>query len=230
MSLGYRRGNDHIAERTAAPKPIALRVEDPPCAAPSKLSCTTMHTTKGFLPTLTFAAAAALVPLLLHYMEYDFADNAVRGTAIGLSATTALAMVVANDCAVWYNMALFFHTGLEATIVDLTFTYAYEDGRAEEFMALALTGGVVVIVHLIPFFLSNNACLLTLLAMAGLVVNTAIVVFLEPSLLLLAGASSAALLGITLVVIATQCVEASMLSLLRKAINEGSWLTCSPCA
>ena len=117
-------------------------MEEPACVTPSKFSCSTC-TLKGFLPTLLFAALAASVPVTLYYMDYDFDDNVVRGTCIGISAAVALGIVFANDCATWYNMVLFFHTGLEVQIVDLAFTYAYAEDTLDKFMPLALT--VIVI-------------------------------------------------------------------------------------
>ena len=74
-------------------------------------------------------------------------------------------------------------------------------------MVLASIGAGVVGLHLIPFFVTDMSWLLVLLAMAG-VGNTSVVVFIDPTLLLLVVATSVSLLIMTLVV-STSGIKAS---------------------
>ena len=195
-------------------------------------------TFKGFLLTFAYAALALLVPLLWYYIDFDTTDNVTRGVTIGLSAVATGLVVYADDCIVWYNMALFFHTGLEVYLIDVAFDYAHEAGRTDAEMGLALAGAITLIVHLVPFYLLDSKWLLTLLASAGVVVNTAVFVFLDTTrkasadlvdtTLLLYVGSSVALLISTLLVVGHNCMKPSMLTLLRYALMEGSCITCAP--
>lgn len=242
-SLGFRRGCDHIADshptvRKVAPVPAAAPV--PKSSRFAYLLPTTMPTMptpscgvfKGFVPTLLFAALAGAVPILLDYVDYDFSDNVTRGVTIGLSAAAAVSIVYANDCVTWYNMALFFHTGVEVQVVHTAIAYARADTTTDEAMALAIAGAAVVIVHLLPFYLVSRAGLLSFLAAAGVAVNTSIVVFLydlsaSATPLLLVGASSLALLAITLLVLGMDEHKPAMLGLLLAACKTGMWIGCA---
>jgi hypothetical protein len=226
-SLGYTA---KVNQTDATRKPQTPVV---PAPAPVEHTMTmpTCRTIKGFLPTLAYSALAIMAPLLLFIVGgYDFTDDVTRGMTIGLSALAAGIIIYADNCIVWYNIALFFHTGLEVYIIKEGLDYASHDDTSDAGMALSLAGSIVIIVHLIPFFLVDSKGLLTLLAAAGVVVNTAMFVFVKPgeeTKLLLTSASAVALLAITLLVIGINQATPSMLTLLRGALAEGTWLTCT---
>ena len=172
-----------------------------PCALPSR----------AFLIAMLYAGFLLATPVCLTYVDIDYSSNLARGLLIGGSAVLALTVAHAGTTAAWYNMILLFHTGVEVKIADVAITFARASGTETVDLVLASVGAGVVILHLIPFFLSDMSALLVVLAMAGVVVNTSIVVFLESSLLLLVLATSIALLVLTLIVSASG-IKASMLS------------------
>lgn len=224
MSLGFRPRNDHIAERAPArPKP-PLPVVAPEASKASCISCK-FGVPRGILPVLVYSGFAMVLPLLLTYMTYDFTDDVVRGVSIGLAGLAATVIVFVNDCCCWYNIMLFFHTALEVRVVDVALTYAYAAGTPSADMAWSIAGAVVVIVHLIPFFLTDRLLFLSVLAYAGVVVNAAINVYLDPGRLLLVGASSLSLLALTMIIGGVCEIRTSLLSLLREAITECKWIT-----
>ena len=185
-----------------------------------------MGVPRGLVPTLSYSLLAFLVPFLFMYMDYDFTTDAAKGVTIGLSAIAALVMVLANDCCCWYNMMLAFHTALEVKVIDTTLTFAYASGTSDGNMALAIVGAVVVIVHLVPFYVSDRLMLLGTLAFAGVIVNTTLLVFLDSSMLLLVVASSLALLAITMIISGVCEIKTSLLSLIRESILAKKCITC----
>jgi hypothetical protein len=233
MSLGYRPRNDHIADRpsvASAAKRAAppLPVAEPVCekkGIAAYLTCANC-VPRGFLPVLLLSAAFFVVPTLMIYETYDFTDDAVRATFIGGSAVVGLLAILANDCCCWYNMILFFHTAIEVKVIDVALTFAYADGTSDAHMALSIAAAVTIILHLIPFYLTDYLMPLLVLAYAGVVVNVATLVYLDSSRLLLTGASAMALLVVTMIIGGICEIRTSMLSLLRKAITECKWVTC----
>ena len=185
-----------------------------------------MGVPRGLVPTLTYSLFAFLVPFLFLYMDYDFTTDMARGATIGLSAIAAIVMVLANDCCCWYNMMLAFHTALEVKVIDTTLTFAYASGTSDGNMALAIVGAVVVIVHLIPFYVSDRLAFLGVLAVAGVIVNASILVYLDSSSLLLVGASSLALLAITMIISGVCEIKTSLLSLIRESVIAKKCITC----
>lgn len=186
---------------------------------------------RGVLPVLLYMALAFTVPLLYFYVHYDFTSDIVRGVTIGISGAAAIAVVFANNCCCWYNMMLAFHTALEVRVVERAITFAYDASTPDFQMAWALTGAIIVIVHLVPFYVTDNVLLLGTLAVAGTMVNTALLVYLEPTLLLLlVGASSIAVLAVTLLIAGVCRVDTSLLSVLRDALNARSLVTCDTVA
>jgi len=228
-SLGFRARNDHAAERA---RPIALAtlpvaapdaaVKDP--AAP-RFSCA-VTVPRGIVPVLFYSGVAAAIPFLLEYTSYDYSDATVRGVTIAAAALAATIMLMANCCCCWYNMLLFFHTALEVKVVDTAITFARASTTSDAHMAWAIAGAAIVILHLIPFFLVDRVLLLTTLAYAGVIVNAAILVHLDPSRLLLVGGSSLALLANTMILVGVCEVSTSMLGLLRNAMRTRSLITC----
>ena len=113
-SLGYRRGNDHNSSRpgehavVARSTTVAISAAAPAPAA----SGITMSVLKGFVPLIFYAAIFMTAPLVYTYTSPDYSDTMVRGAVIGIAGGYALAIVLANDCAAWFNMILFFHIGM----------------------------------------------------------------------------------------------------------------------
>ena len=95
-------------------------------------------------------------------------------------------------------------------------------------LALAYSAAVVIILHLLPFFLIDHDGLLTLLAFAGVVVNASALAFVDPTMVLLAAFSATVLLACVLLIACIDCVRTSMLSQLKQACTQGTWLLCVP--
>ena len=229
-SLGFRRDHDHIAER---PKPTVkitpLPTTTSACDTSTKRGgISQCGLPRGMLPTCLYSGLSILIPLLFFYADVDYTQDATRGVVIGLSAVSGLVAILANDCCCWYNMMLFFHVGIEVKVVDVAIDYAYADGTSDEGMGLAIAGAAVVILHLVPFFVSNNVMLLIALAYAGIVVNTAILVFLDSTLLLVVVASALGLLSIVMVVDGICEVKTSMLSIAMRAMRSKTIVTRAP--
>lgn len=206
------------------PTPLPILAPPPATAPPASSARCAFFVPKGFVPTLGAAAIAALLPLLLIYVDFDFDDMLTRGLTIGFTALGALAVYLANDCATWYNMVLFFHIGAEVQVIDKSLAFA--DTASNTDMILAIVGASVVIAHLVPFLVVDHTPLLTLLAGAGVVVNTALLVYIDPSLLLLMIGSSNMLLILVLLAGSTGCGPLSLGSQLRAAMSTRMCLTC----
>lgn len=219
-ALGDRRFNDHNATRgRAPPKPAPLPVvfqEEPPCRR-SWITRYTPPMPSTFLPLLLYSALALATPLVYTYVEYDLTDTVTRGVVIGASAVIALALLASRTAPALFNIALFFHVGIETHVIDTTLTFAYADDTEQAHMVLAVVSAVVIAAHLIPFLVSDNFFVLTFFAYVGIVVNTAIAIFLLPSELLMISSSATALLAAVLLVAKLEC-KVCIFSLLRSAI------------
>lgn len=230
-SLGYRRGCDHNSARPGEQRAVSTSVILPVVTAQTtvtprmKMSCG-MMIPKGFIPLLFYSCLAGTMPLLFNYVSYDYTDNMVRGGVIGASALITGLVVAANDCAVWFNMVLFFHIGLEVKVLDTLWAFAQTDSTSNQDEIMAWVGVVVIIAHLIPFLLIDNTIALALLAMAGVVVNAATLVYLDSTMLLFVGFSSVSLLGTTLCITGVCDASTSILSALRDAMKGRMWITC----
>ena len=211
---------------------------------------------RGFLPVLFYSLASVAVPVLYLYsrctlsgdtstdpgsgfdnmtalvcdtdalIDIDYSDDMVRGVVIGLSVIAALALVYANDCCAWYNMLLFFHIGIEAKVVDVVFTEAFKDDTTDLAAGLYIFGACVVIVHLIPFLLTDHLMFLSLLAAAGVVANATLLVFASPDLLLLASLSATTLLAMTMLIRGVCEIRISLFSLFMDAMKKGKYVEC----
>ena len=231
QSLGFRRGVDHVANRPGEMRVTPAPPLPPPAtASPGRVrfACPGMTAFRGFVPLLLYSSIFAAVPLVYEYVDVDYTNDGVRAGVIALSATAATIVVMANDCAAWFNMALFFHAGVEVRVLDVLMEVARRPSTSDADEALAWSAFAVVLAHLVPFFLVDHAGLLTLLAFAGVVVNAAALVVTQPTLLLLVGSSSTVLLGATLCICARQRVCCSLLHQLRGAMTSGSWIACLP--
>ena len=227
-SLGFRKDNDHIAERQRQPRTSnQMSNETSTDVAKRNAACLcTFGVPRGLIPTLAYSATAFLIPILFLYMSYDFTDEVTRGVTIGVAAIAATAIVYANCCCCWFNMVLFFHAAVEVRVVNTALTFAYADDTSDKDMALAIVGASIVIAHLVPFLLIDNVTPLAILAYAGVVLNAAINVYLDSSRLLLVGGTSAALLGSVMVIGGICEVKTSMLSLIRESIVARKCITC----
>ena len=239
-SLGFhakengRKGNGS-AHAVFTPTPL-------PAPTATRMSCS-IPVIKGFLPMLFYSCLAGFVAIAYNYLTFD--DMPMASTlAAGI---LALSLVLGNDPAVWFNMALFYYIGLEVRVLDQTLDFintadtnlTVPDGAPSadkvEDRALAWAAFVTIIVHLVPFLILDRRGLLSVLAAAGAVVNTALIAYLKlPSpvensfhetytLLLLS--ASLGLLVITLFSIRMKCSDCSLLSHLRRTLREGGWLT-----
>ena len=227
-SLGFRPSvvNDRPG-RPVAPLEV---LPEPSVATGRKLACR-MMVPKGLLPTLFYSLFFLAVPLVWLYQPGDIADGSATSTrvlAIAGAAVGGLFLIAANDCVAWFNMSLFFHIGIEVKVLELLLAYAQADAASTLEMVLGWIAFVVVIVHLIPFLLTDRLGLLTLLAYAGVVVNAAAMVYVSYADLLLVSLSSGMLLGSTILIAGIDCLNTSLLSTLRKATRDGTWIVCLP--
>jgi hypothetical protein len=156
----------------------------------------------------------------------DTAESRAEGARalwIALSVLAASFVVLANHCAAWYNMVLFFHIGLETHVLEHAFAYAAADGTPSAGVILASVGAAIVILHLIPFLLLDAKYLLATLAWAGVGVNVALAEYISgqtvPLLL-----SSTALLVATLATLGGDCYQPSLASQFRMAAADGSFV------
>lgn len=228
-SLGYRRGCEHNAARPGEQPPRSTTVIPVvlETSASTKESFSAVSVPKGFLALFLYSAMFAVPPILFEYVEYTWTDTATRVGVIVVAAVFALAVVLANDCLTWFNIMLFFHIGVEVRVLDVLMSKARLETTSDGDAALAWTGFIVVLVHLIPFLLVDSIKFLALVAFAGVVVNATVLVYLEPDLLLLVGISSVSLLQTTLCISGICEVKTSMFTAVRKAMNDEKWLTCS---
>lgn len=182
---------------------------------------------KGFLPLLFYSAMFMLAPILYTYVEYTWTDTMTRASLIAVSAGYAVMVVLANDCVVWFNMVLFFHIGIEVKVLEILYDNAQLETTDTMDEMLFWSAFATIIVHLLPFLLIDKTMLLTLLASAGVIVNSTVLVFLDDSHLLLVGFSSVSLLGTTLCISGVCDVATSLMTNFYKAMKDGTWLKCS---
>lgn len=206
-------------EPESAPTDVTLSLM---CGLPRMNVCNP----KGFLPFLVYVCAIGALPLCYQFGTYDITDNMDRGIIIGVSAAACVVLMLAKAVhqAVWYNMALFYHIGIEAYAVKLLLDN-YEASVPETEQVLSLIAVCVIIAHLVPFLLVDRASVLSLLATAGVLVNVSAFVFVEggDSLDLIAP-SALNLLAFTLAF--RECESLSMLSQLRIALKDRMCLLC----
>lgn len=222
-SLGF---NTRGEMRPRTPAPVRT-VDVVPETAPTSSSMCSVP--RGFLPLVAYSGLAAVLPLLLLFANYDFGDDMMRGGFIGAAAVAAGVIAVADDCCVYYNMALFFHAGVEAKIVEQAILFGQRDeassGEADVSTTsevLSYVGAGVILAHMLPFFLLDNKHLLKLTAFVGIPVNAAVAVYAAPEDLLLVLASASALLAIVIIVVEKDGYAPSLLTKLRSAVNGAS--------
>lgn len=233
-SLGYRQGGEGSAPAraavAAATRTIQIEAPKTPdayCSACGfKLSC---PVPQGFLMTLLFLAASIGVPLVNFYGGVDYTNEMVPPFLTALSTLSAvLLFALASTLPTFYNIVLGLYTGIEIRVIDAAFTYANATYTTQAGMVWSLIGGCVVILHLIPFYVTEKGMIVTSLAAVGIGVNTAITTYIEPALAFQAYSTGVAFLLTSLSVIGISCETCSLLSLLREAMKNGSFLTCKP--
>ena len=227
---GLGQLNCEVRSRTQITSPSDVSVSITSGSLASKtpnLRSTRCSVPKGLIPTILYGLFFVSFPLLSHYRDTDFTDTDVRIGVIVSSFVASTIILFANDCVAWFNMALFFHLGIEITVIDVLMDYIDAPTTDDTETALAWTAIAVIAIHLIPFFTIDHSGLLTLLAFAGVVVNTSALVFVDSSMLLLTAFSASVLLACVLLIACIECVRTSMLSQIRQAFTEGTWLVCS---
>lgn len=190
-----------------------------------------MTVPKGFLPTLFFSLFFLSIPLALLFQPWEMADSTAMSTrvlTVGAATLGGLFVILANECVAWFNMALFFHIGVEIKVLQTLADFAQHTDTLSGDSTLGWIAFIVILVHLLPFLVSDRLGLLTLLAYVGLVVNTIAVLYTDYPSLLLVSLSSGMLLGSTLLIAGIDCIDTSILSTLRKAMKDNTWLVCSP--
>lgn len=201
-----------------------------PSLATAGKSKTKFAVLKGFLPLLLLSCFSCAAPLLTFYGDPNGSITYVQHKfyTIGLATVAAVLFVLANDCIVWFNMAYFFHIGIEVRVLDLAIQYAMANGTPTEGVVLAWTAIGVVLIHLTPFLVLDHPLLLTVVAFAGVPVNAALLAFVDMGdLMLLAIYSSIVFLGAVLLIACAECGATSLLSNFKKACRTGNWLLCS---
>ena len=232
-SLGYRRGCDHNSVRpgeatTRTAMSIAMPTTSPsPPAQKKAMHC---YVPKGFLPLSFFATIFLIAPILFDYVDYTWTDAATRGGHRNLSRVRPVYTACQRHSRVVQHGIVLSHRSRGKGIGD-SHGLCKLDTTGDGDKILAWSGFVIIIVHLLPFLLIDHTKILTLLAFAGVIVNASALVYLtDPSIdlrLMLVGFSSAALLGTTLCISGMCDVSTSMLTALRKAMTDGTWLKCS---
>lgn len=174
------------------PRPIYLRV------IPTSLPRIPM----GFLPVLLLTSGFGAATACFAYfgMTADYTDVATRALTIATASIAAIAGFFARDIVLIVNSVLFTHLGLEIFIVQRAIEYARNESD-DGSMVMAYIGAATVIVHLLPFFVLDNAMLRSILAFAGVIVNNLLILLaLSPVatiLLLPVGITSTALLVVS---------------------------------
>jgi hypothetical protein len=186
-----------------------------------------MMVMKGFLPLFLLSGFFLAAPIIHYYADVDYTSTATRGGVIAVASVVGLAIVAINDIVALFNFVLFFHTGIEVKVLDILQKFANDSTTSDGDMALAWVGFAVIIVHLLPFFLCDKRMLLVLLGVVGIPVNAAALVYLDSSMLLFVGFSSAVLLGAVLCICYTCSRRCAMLPLLMKTMQNGEWIKCT---
>ena len=233
-SLGYRNGGEITAPVRSKPLEVKTTIvqveEDYPNAYCSvcgfKITC---PVPQGFLMTALFFVGGLGLPLMFYYGDADYTTEWTPPFVIGLSALYAfLLLFLSSNMTMFYNTVLGLYTGIEVKVIDTALTYATADGTPDADIVWSAIGGGVVIVHLLPFYLVDSGLVVTTLAAIGLVVNTAILVYLDTTLILQAFTAGSAFLLSALCIVALHGEKPSLLSTLKDALMHGSCLACKP--
>lgn len=223
-----------------------VEVEAPPPPAPSSMIPIVIPTAlpscskpvpRGFLPLLLYSSFFFLVPFFYEEMDYDYTDDVTRIGVISISAIGALILIVGCDVAVYFNSVLFAHTALELAVIKVLLDFIDDENlvvkesasgeklsNADGDKVLAWVAMIIIIGHLIPFFVLDNPRVLGAIAAAGVVLNTTVVTYLDHHNLDIVAFSTVVLMGFTLLLQFTTCKEFTLLSSLRHALMKRTCL------
>lgn len=176
----------------------------------------------GFLPMLFVSSLFAVATSMFAYngiSDVDYSEDMPRVLTIGTAVLGTFFILIARNPVLLFNIALFAHLGFEIFVVDKVWQYAMASDTSTSDMTIAYTGAGLVIVHLIPFFLIDNAMTLILLAAVGIIVNNLVILMSVPafgsSLLMPVGLTSAILLGVTQHICGEMESKCSLLTVVR---------------
>lgn len=223
-SLGYRR-----EMRPQLPLP---RTTPPTQSSPSSTDAVWwkkyLQVPKGFLPVLVHSGMALALSLVLMFANLVYTSNAVRGVLVGASIGTPFALAFANDVIVWYNLVLFFDIGVQSKLVQHTIEYSQGSERSDIHIFLSIAGISLIVAHLCLLLLTNRRMIVTTLTMTSVSVSSITALYVVPDLFPLVFLTSNSML--LMVLFATGCCkeEVAILSLLHKAMHEGTWFQLTP--
>lgn len=240
-SLGYRYGTETGHVRTRAVDPAsetemslpsrvvsAVMTRAPSKPSPSSscticgypMMCLAPH---GLMMTLLLLGGAVTLPIVYYYVDVDYSSDAARATTIGLSGLATALVFLKGDCfTTMYNVQLGFYTGVEVKVIDTAIAYAMQSSTPTEQVWLSAVAASVIAIHLIPFYTLNNPFLVTSLAAIGVVLNTAVVVFLDSTLLVVAFGSGISFLMTAMCIIVHQCACPALMTSMCGAVRSKS--------
>jgi hypothetical protein len=220
-----------------APPPLPAPATMLPIIIPTALPSCSKPVPRGFLPLLLYSSFFFLVPFFYEEMDYDYTDDTTRIGVIAISAIGALILIVGCDVAVYFNSVLFAHTALELAVVKVLLDFIDSDNlivkenssgeklsNSDGDKILAWIAMVIIIGHLIPFYVLDNPRVLGVVAAAGIVLNTTVITYLDHNKLDIVAFSTVVLMGLTLLLQFTTCKEFTLLSSLRHALMKRTCL------
>ena len=187
----------------------------------------------GVLYTCLISSIILVAPLMFLYnsgLTSDYSEGPTRALTAVTSFLGATVILLTIDAKTIFNLVLFLHIGFEIYIIDKAFQFARASTTSTTSEVLSYIGGVVVILHLVPFVLTNRSRILTLLAYVGIIVNTLLILLampeLGPYLLFVVGITSSVLLGVTLLI--TTQTDTAIVPLLFEAYKKKDWIGLKP--
>lgn len=157
----------------AAPPSVSITIVNDACAAYAAA------VRRAINPWISILILALYVvgPILFLYEHVTLDDDVHRALLLGAALVTAI--IGAWPAELVHSAALGLHIGVETYVIDKTLAFSMETEDDVQ-MVLSLIAAIVIIVHLVPFLLTNRPALLTLLAGAGVVVNTYATIYATP--------------------------------------------------
>ena len=154
-------------------------------------------TSQYFMRFIVLAYVAAL-PLVYLFMEdwvhedhlTDGFPNRPTGKAaiIGAAAIVTLAPMLCHRDP--YTLVLTFHTAVESFVIYRAVLAATDETNTNRDQIWAWVGAIVVLLHLFPFYLVEDARVLALVSIVGVPVSVAVAAFTTNSIALLVGTSA----------------------------------------
>ena len=183
------------------------------------------HVARGFIPLLLYSSIFLIIPLVSKFANLDYTDTSVRVSVISFSVATTSIILLSKDVLVLLNSVLLFHTAIEAFVIERTINYV-EHSDDDTTTILSWIAITCVFLHILPFYLTQNVLFLTTCASFGTVLNTALIIFVDPDELLFVAYSSACLLGSTIIMMSFPCHNFALISQLVDTCKDGSWVVC----